>query len=414
MTEYFNLISLIVIFIILIEVIFYVLVTFVRKHFQWMITSKDENPHFSEEGLDKFVPHGYDSELGWVRKPNTSGVDQNTFISSKWTINSLGSRTNPDFDNKKSHISCYGDSFTFCRQVNNDQTWEHYLSKSTNSNVLNFGVGNYGIDQSLLRLKREYEKNPTKIVIIGVVPDTISRIMSYWKHYYEYGNTFAFKPKFKIENNVLKLLPNKVNDPKKFHSINKILNEIKNEDYFYKLKFLKEIIKFPYILHVLKNSKRNFKIIFWVLLLQFKKRNSADISSIEWNPMKPIMEINLKWRISLYKNKNSLQLFTEILKEFVNFSKIHNFTPIFLLIPQKDDLIYIKNNYNFMNLFFKQISKISDLHVIDITSDFLNESNFDNLYSDDNEYGGHPNTKGNQLISKIVQNYLISKNFLDN
>ena len=41
---------------------------------------------------------------------------------------------------KQSIISCYGDSFTFCRQVNDDETWEHYLSKKLKTNVKNFAV----------------------------------------------------------------------------------------------------------------------------------------------------------------------------------------------------------------------------------------------------------------------------------
>ena len=83
----------------------------------------------------------------------------------KWTINNEGGRNNLEFENITSKISTYGDSFTFCRQVNDNETWEHYLSEINNSNVQNFGVGNYGIDQSLLRLKKEYSNNSTKIVI---------------------------------------------------------------------------------------------------------------------------------------------------------------------------------------------------------------------------------------------------------
>ena len=120
------------------------------------------------------------------------------------------------FENLGSKISCYGDSFAFCRQVNDNETWEHYLSKSFHDNVLNFGVGNYGIDQAILRLKRDFPKNPTEIVILCVVPDTIRRILNVWKHYFEYGNTFGFKPRFILDNNELKLIKNPIDENKKF------------------------------------------------------------------------------------------------------------------------------------------------------------------------------------------------------
>ena len=186
-----------IIFLIL-EISIYKLVLSVNKKFQWLILEKDENPQISEYVLEKFLPHGYDAELGWVRKPNTEHFENGKDGKVKWTTNNSGARTNPKFEEMKSDISCYGDSFSFCRQVNDDETWEHYLSELLKTNVQNFGVGNYGLDQAYLRLKREYSKNPTKIVMIGVVPDTISRIISMWKHYYEYGNTLGFKPRFKI------------------------------------------------------------------------------------------------------------------------------------------------------------------------------------------------------------------------
>ena len=160
-----------------------------------MVNNKiDEKPVLSEDGLAKFIPEGYDSELGWVRKPNTSKNEVGKFGTVTWSINEKGVRNNPKFDSYESKIACFGDSFTFCRQVNDNETWEHYLSKLENDNVLNFGVGNHGVDQSLLRIKREIPKIKIQVIILGIVPDTISRIMSSWKHYYEYGNTFAFKP----------------------------------------------------------------------------------------------------------------------------------------------------------------------------------------------------------------------------
>ena len=99
--------------------------------------------------------------------------------------------------------------------------------------MINFGVGNYGVDQALLRLKREFSKHPTKIVIMGVVPETICRIVSVWKHYYEYGNTFGFKPRFYLKNNNLNLIENPIDEKNKFEKYQNYLDEIKRYDFFY-------------------------------------------------------------------------------------------------------------------------------------------------------------------------------------
>ena len=63
----------------LLEIILFLWVSFVRKRFQWLITSKDENPLFSKEGLDKFIPEGFDSEIRWIRKPNTKREEKGKF-----------------------------------------------------------------------------------------------------------------------------------------------------------------------------------------------------------------------------------------------------------------------------------------------------------------------------------------------
>ena len=384
-----------------------------RKNFPWLITSKDELPTLSENGLKKFIPNGFDPELGWVRKPLTSNQESGKNGSTNWSIDKNGARTNPSFENLNSKISCYGDSFTFSRQVDDNQTWIHYLSKLTNSNVLNFGVGNYGLDQSFLRLKREFPKNKTELVIIAVVPETICRILSIWKHYYEYGNTFAFKPKFILENEKLCQIKNPINAESKFFEYEKFIDFIQKNDYFYKNKFLKEKISFPYCITILKNFKRNTGIISWQKKIDNRKKNNMNFSDIEWNPMSIIMEINMSWKIRLFKDKSACKLLKMILCEYVNFSKIMNFKPIFIFLPQKDDLEFVRNHHYFFKNLYEELKLIDDLIVIDIIDELLSESKLNDLYSDENNYGGHFSNYGNQVVSNLIFSKLTNLNLLN-
>ena len=395
---------------IIIELFFRSIVLSVNKKFQWLIIGKDEFPKLSENGLKKFIQHGYDPELGWNRKPNTfhEEIGKNG-VPTKWTINSNGERNNPGFEKTSSEISCYGDSFTFCRQVNDNETWEYFLSKKLNTNIQNFGVGNHGIDQSFLRLKNNYLKNKTGIVILSVVPDTISRIISVWKHYYEYGNTFGFKPRFIIKENKLVQLKNPIDNISKFEHYEDYLEYIKANDFFYKNKFLKEKISFPYSITVLKNFRRNFEIISWVRKIKQLKKRKKDFSKIEWNTMKIIMQINLNWRVNLFQDPHSCKLLKMIIQEYVNYSKEMNFKPIFIFLPQKDDLMFIKNNFHFFKEFQNELKSIEDLTLLDVTDNLLHEKNLDDFYSDDNDYGGHFTKYGNKTISELIIGQL--KNF---
>jgi len=406
MLELFFPILIIFIVFCIVEFIAYSIISSVNKKFQWLIMQKDENPTLSESGLKKFLPHGFDPELGWIRKPNTSHEEIGKYGKTRWTINNSGARLNSDYDKKQSIISCYGDSFTFCRQVNDDGTWEHYLSKKLKTNVKNFAVGNYGIDQALLRLKRDFHDNRTPIVILAVVPDTISRIVSIWKHYYEYGNTFGFKPRFVIKNSKLELIKNPINEIQKFQNYQRYLTEIKQNDFFYEAKFKKEKLHFPYCITIFKNVKRNFSLLYWNLLIENKKKMNHDVSGISWNPMKIIMKTNLEWRIRLFHDKISVELLKKIIEEYVKFGKENNFKPIFSFLPQKDDLIFIKNNYHFYNDFIKKLKNIENLIFVDVTEKLLEESDLDILYSDNNDYGGHYSKHGNEKVSSIFYSSL--------
>jgi len=402
----------VIILFVTIELSVYKLVLSINKRFQWLILSKDENPRISESVLKKFLPHGFDPELGWVRKPNTEHLENGKDGEVKWTTNHLGARTNPEFEKTESKISCYGDSFSFCRQVNDNETWEHYLSKILITNVQNFGVGNYGLDQALLRLKREYDLNPTKIVLIGVVPDTVSRILSMWKHYYEYGNILGFKPRFKIYNNTLELIKNPIDTKEKILEYTNHLSVIQDNDFFYKTKFSKEKITFPYCISIFRNWKRNSEIIRSVKRIAKNESDMSNSKEILWKPMSIIMKINLEWRVKLFKNKNNLNLIIKILENYVVFSKQKNFLPVFVFLPQKDDLLFIKKNYHFYQNMISEISKIKDLIFFDITKELIQIKNLDGLYSDGNDYGGHYSIDGNKKIAELIANELKSKKIL--
>ena len=50
----------------IIEILMQIWIKLVNKKFQWLIISKDEKPKLSKIGLEKFIRHGYDSELGSI------------------------------------------------------------------------------------------------------------------------------------------------------------------------------------------------------------------------------------------------------------------------------------------------------------------------------------------------------------
>jgi len=347
----------------------------IMSDYQDMITEKDEYPEFNKTGLQKFFLYSYDSELGWTKKPFTSGFEESRFGVGMFRVNEKGSRFNLEFEKLSAKISIHGDSFAMSRQVNDNETIAYYLSELTNSNVLNWGVGNYGIDQSFLRMKKEFPKNKTDIVVMAFVPEQILRVMSYWKHYLEYGNHFAFKPRFKLENGKLILIPNIMDSEEKYNKLRELIPEIKKHDYWYEKKFKKDF-------------------------------------GVSYNTDQR-MESNLKWRINSFKDKECFETLLGVMKLFKEYSKKQGFKPVIAVLPFKNDITYVeKSSNNFYDSFIEACK--NELLTIDLMPNFLNlnEDELNNSFSDETDYGGHYSKKGNKFVANILHKFLKDNNII--
>ena len=113
----------------LIEILLRKITSIAKKKFQWLIDYQDEIPKFKIQKIKTFFKNSFHSELGWIRKKNTKGIERKLNGISKFKIDQNGSRFNPfNLNKRRQKIVTFGDSFTFCRQVNDNQTWQAYLS----------------------------------------------------------------------------------------------------------------------------------------------------------------------------------------------------------------------------------------------------------------------------------------------
>ena len=324
---------------ILIEFSLYKYVKFKKKLFPWLLFDSDTYPKFQKELINKFFKLSFDKHLGWNRKSNTKGEDVIQKGKAIFHINRHGERSTPGYNEKNGKIAVYGDSFAFCRLVNDDETWPYFLSKSLGEKVSNFGVGNYGFDQCLLKLKNREYPDTCKIIVFAIVPETIVRVRSAWKHFFEYGNILAFKPIYEIRKGKLKLLKNPIQSKDDFNDKNifKIIDVLKKNDYFFKNKFIKDFLKFPLIYYLFKNKGRSIKILFELFLGDIKYRKNEKESFRK--AFLKNMQYNQKFQNKLYKDEYSLLLLTKMIQEFILFCKKNNKKPVLTIIPQPLDII---------------------------------------------------------------------------
>tara|TARA_Y100000590_G_scaffold454197_1_gene600554 strand:- start:571 stop:1764 length:1194 start_codon:yes stop_codon:yes gene_type:complete len=386
-------------FLVIIEVILYFLINNFKTNFKWILTIEDELPKFNNKKLKYFFNNSYDPVLGWDRKKNTNGSEiSNT--KTYFKISKYGFRGNTKF--KKNSISVFGDSFAFCRYVNDNETWENYLDKYTKFNILNFGVGNYGLDQSYLKYLKYKKKINSKIVIFNFVPETIARVHSYWKHYREFGNIRAFKPLINIKNNKLHLIKTRIKKNFSERQIHKEIKNIKKNDIFYEEKFKKHIFQFPYTLSLIRNLEFYSKILINLSFYNITKNKNYYNNAVSVVLNKNIVESHLMYSNKFFKNE---------LKKLILFmdKKIsqENKKMVIVVSPQLLDIE--KNSSDNYIQFYKDLSK--KIHCCDLTKYFKKNIDYKKLYFKD-IYGGHFNKKGNKFIALKIFNFLKKKKLI--
>lgn len=97
-------------------------------------------------------------------------------------------------------IASFGDSFTHCDDVRNDETWQAAMERADpRLEVLNFGVSGYGLDQAYLRYREEGIPFRPEIVLIGYMSENINRNVNTYRPFYFPGTGLPLaKPRFRL------------------------------------------------------------------------------------------------------------------------------------------------------------------------------------------------------------------------
>ena len=386
--------------VVLTELLVFISIKIAAARFQWLLTPKSKGPHLPKKVVEHFFNKSFDPELGLAPKAGSSGQDLTELGVKTYHIDEKGRRLSSAYSDMPSKIAVFGDSFSFGRLVNDDETWPYALSNLLKSYVPNYSVGGYGLDQALLRLKREIKTLDSKIILMCVVPETIARIHSYWRHYFEYGNTLAFKPRFAIEKDGLKLFELFIKDQESFKKIEENKEFIQQVDYFYKYKFLENILCFPYLYRLWKTRRQNFPILKQVIIGLI----TGQSDKYRKKAFKQVLRNNAKYTAEMYNDENAKLLFSRLVDEFVDLCREHDKKPVLVLTPQPVDMERFNLGFSDYSEFVAQLSE--KLEVCDLTSLFVSNKNVAEWYLE-GELGPHLSVKGNNEVAKFIFNNTI-------
>lgn len=159
----------------------------------------------------------FDGELGWCSKPSR--------VRDRVTFDEFGSRVSfePLREASGRRIALVGCSFTLGSEVGDRDTWVYKLDEHlTDAHFANFGVGGYGLDQALVRYRRDVAPLNPDEVWLGIFPGAILRISSHFPPLYHRwrARTLFFKPRFELtEAGQLELRPSPATTPEAVRSL---------------------------------------------------------------------------------------------------------------------------------------------------------------------------------------------------
>ena len=373
------------------------------KSYRWFYKDKNFINEIDKTKLIKFFNTSFDYQLGWEPLANSQKIE--SFGNGKKGLlkfDEFKRRSDPNRKLAFSDYAIFGDSFALSRQVNENETIAYFLGKSLKKYIPNYGVGNYGIDQAYLRYKKYKKKLEKKHIIYIVVPESIVRINTRWRHLHETGNTFGFKPKFEINNlQNITLLKNPIRNFSDYENIFNSFKEGKSElidDPMFKLRFKEEAFNFSNLLGL---RGATFYKLLELIEWRIKKNFLESIS--DKNGLTIRMKSNSRFTNKCYSNLETNRLFTKLILEI---NSVHKNKMSIFLVPQLSD--FKINNYK-REKYFENLRNNYNIKIFDATKFLIKEigtkNNAESLYVEKG-YGGHLNKNGNYLVANWIRSLI--------
>ena len=141
----------------------------------------------------------FDAELGWRPKPDSGSH----WYQHDWAGCRIGNGPLPrERTLGRRRAVAVGCSFTFGSEVDARDTWEAQLERLARElEVANLGVGGYGMDQALLRWRRDGIPLHPDEVWFEALPSAMLRVVTtYMPALSHWGFGASFKPRFELEH----------------------------------------------------------------------------------------------------------------------------------------------------------------------------------------------------------------------
>lgn len=158
-----------------------------------------------------------DTVLGWRYR---AGRHDSTNGSNAWGVR--GTRVYaPQPRPGVTRVAAFGDSFVYANEVRDADSWGAQLEAvDPRIEVLNYGVGGYGLDQAYLRYLAEGAAHGSHVALMGFAPDDLGRLVNVYRRFRSNREIPLFKPRFELQpDGSLALRPTPVPDRTSYEAL---------------------------------------------------------------------------------------------------------------------------------------------------------------------------------------------------
>jgi len=324
--------------------------------------------------------------LGWSIKKNGR--------SELYNANSQGIRGDREYElnppQNKIRIAAFGNSFTHCDDVKNEDTWQEYINRSDKHiEVLNFGVGGYSPDQAYLRYLEDGAAFNPHIVLMCMAGVNVFRNVNVYKPFmWDITGIPLSKPRFILKGDSLVFLENPMKELSDYKKLlikpEKLLRQMGEHDYFFLTKYKESSFDFL-------PSVRLFTILHYKLIKE--KRVMPFIHEGYFNT-----------------DSEAYRVTAAIFKQFAASAKSNGALPIAVIFPHRGDFEQFKNDGTRVYEPFLKEWHAQDCRYIDLLDAFIE---YDKDYTLREEIGwGHYTPQANEIVAKYILEYLYKNSLI--
>ncbi len=325
---------------------------------------------------------GFDPDLGWSQGPGARGVDDGIVFQA----NEAGFRADREYPFEPPpgvrRLAAFGDSFTHCDEVSLQDCWTTRLEAAWDrSEVLNFGIPASAPDQGWLRYQRDGKPYRSCAVLVGFQVENVNRVVNRYRPFYAPQSGIALsKPRFVLEGDGLRLLPNPVSGPGQLDDPAWVERELGPNDFWY---FPGMFAPSPLDSLMLARLSRS--------ALYRQHRTSIEGPKSDERP---------NGRAYTPEDER-FQVSGRVLLQFAREVQADGATPVVVFFGQRDEVVSVRHRQP------KEYQPLLDwiaaeqIAVMDVTDDLAREANrvgADMLFA----RNGHYSRRGNQVIGAAL------------